>query len=52
MKRKWEAARTEAEKGGYTGRLGHLKLEDVLFINSKLREYDALTDKFGAFIHM
>ena len=52
VQRKWEAAKQEAESGNYTGRLGKLKLEDVLFVNSKLREYDALTDRFGAFIHM
>ncbi|KXT01633.1 hypothetical protein AC578_8029 [Pseudocercospora eumusae] len=51
---KWKAAKAEAEMGGgsYKGRLGKVKLEDVLFVNSKLREYDALTDRFGAFIHI
>lgn len=51
---KWHEAKAEAEKDGsiYQGRLGKLQLEDVLFINSKLREYDALTDRFGAFMHI
>lgn len=51
---KWQAAKAEAEKedGSYKGRLGKLKLEDMLFVNSRLREYDAFTDSFGAFIHM
>ena len=54
VEHKWEAAKAEYEsKGdGYRGQLGKLKLEDVLFVNKKLREYDALTDRFGAFVHM
>ncbi|RDL38828.1 p-loop containing nucleoside triphosphate hydrolase [Venustampulla echinocandica] len=28
------------------------KLEDLLFVNEKLREYDVLTDAFDAFIHI
>ncbi|KAK4499105.1 hypothetical protein PRZ48_009617 [Zasmidium cellare] len=54
VERKWKDAIQQAEKGdgSYKGRLGHLKLEDVLLINSKLREYDALTDRFGAFMHI
>ncbi|EME79825.1 uncharacterized protein MYCFIDRAFT_87978 [Pseudocercospora fijiensis CIRAD86] len=51
---KWQAAKAQAEKGdgSYKGRLGLLKLEDVLFVNRRLREYDAFTDRFGAFIHI
>lgn len=54
VENKWNAAKIEAEAPGstYKGRLGKLKLEDVLFVNDKLRGYDALTDKFGAFVHM
>lgn len=54
VERKWKDAKQQADKGdgNYKGRLGWLKLEDVMFINSKLREYDALTDRFGAFMHM
>ncbi|KAK6397065.1 hypothetical protein LTR65_007564 [Meristemomyces frigidus] len=51
---KWKDAKAEYEsKGdGYQGQLGKLQLEHVLFVNSKLREYDALTDQFGAFMHI
>lgn len=52
---KWRAAKSEADRSGdssYKGRLGKLRVEDVLFINSKLRDYDAFTDKLEAFIHM
>jgi pantothenate kinase-related protein Tda10 len=54
VEKKWRAAKAEAEDGdgSYQGRLGKLQLEHVLFVNGKLREYDGLTDKFGAFIHM
>lgn len=54
VEKKWTQAKEQAAKndGSYKGRLGHLKLEDVLFVNKKLREYDALTDRFGAFMHM
>lgn len=54
VEQEWKDAKQQAEKGdgSYKGRLGKLKLEDVLFINAKLREYDALTDRFGAFMHM
>lgn len=54
VEEKWRAAKAQAEKkdGSYKGRLGKLKLEDVMFVNRKLREYDALTDRFAAFIHM
>lgn len=54
VKGKWKAAKAEAEATGseYKGRLGKLKLDDVLFVNNKLKDYDALTGKFGAFVHM
>lgn len=53
VQHKWEMAVQEAESGdSYTGRLGRLELKHVLFINSKLKEYDVLTNRFGAFIHM
>lgn len=32
--------------------LANHKLEDLLFVNEKLRGYDALTDLFDAFIHI
>ncbi|KAK3116809.1 hypothetical protein LTR53_002444 [Teratosphaeriaceae sp. CCFEE 6253] len=52
--RKWRAAKAEYESKGdrYLGQLGKVKLESVLFVNDKLREYDALTDRFGAFMHI
>ena len=54
MESKWKAAKAEFEtKGdGYQGQLGKLELDHVVFVNRKLREYDALTDRFGAFVHM
>ncbi|EME44185.1 hypothetical protein DOTSEDRAFT_172266 [Dothistroma septosporum NZE10] len=54
VEKKWREAKAEAEKGSstYPGRLGKLELEDVLLVNSKLRAYHALTDRFGAFMHI
>ncbi|KAK5138184.1 hypothetical protein LTR08_004879 [Meristemomyces frigidus] len=54
VEQKWKAAKSDYEsKGdGYLGQLGKLELEHVLFVNRKLREYDALTDRFGAFVHI
>lgn len=54
VERKWKAAKDDFEqKGdGYRGRLGRQRLESALFVNERLREYDALTDRFGAFAHM
>ncbi|KAK5737146.1 hypothetical protein LTR17_006929 [Elasticomyces elasticus] len=54
VQRKWQAAKSEYEKkgDGYLGQLGKLQLENVQFVNARLREYDALTDRFGAFMHI
>jgi D-glycerate 3-kinase len=54
VEEKWRSAKTEYEREGegYRGQLGKQKLESVLFVNKKLREYDAFTDRFGAFVHM
>ncbi|GAB1728918.1 hypothetical protein NU195Hw_g4950t2 [Hortaea werneckii] len=54
VEQKWKAAKADFESNGdsYEGQLGKLKLEDVIFINKKLREYDALTDQFGAFMQI
>ncbi|KAK1081594.1 hypothetical protein LTR33_004551 [Friedmanniomyces endolithicus] len=54
VERKWRAAKAEYERKGaeYQGHLGKLHLESVLYVNAKLREYDALTDRFGAFMHI
>ncbi|KAK5111298.1 hypothetical protein LTR85_012193 [Meristemomyces frigidus] len=51
---KWRSAKEKCESQGdrYLGQLGKLELEHVIFVNSKLREYDALTDRFGAFMHI
>ena len=54
VERKWKAAKSEfeAKSEAYNGRLGKLQLDSVLFVNAKLREYDALTDRLGAFVHI
>lgn len=44
LKSKWEDAVRAREQGGYKGRLGHNRMEDVEFINNALREYDELTE--------
>lgn len=50
--KEWEGAVREREEGGYLGRLGWNKLEDVDFVNEALREYDQLTDQLDALIHL
>lgn len=50
--RQWEGAAREREKGGYVGRLGWNRLEDVDFVNEALRNYDQLTDQLDALIHL
>ncbi len=54
VEQKWRAARSASEKEPekYQGQLGKQRLESVLFVNKRLRDYDALTDQFGAFVHM
>lgn len=54
VEQKWSAAKSEHEQqgDGYQGQLGKQHLKSALFVNSKLRDYDALTDRFGAFVHM
>ena len=54
LEEKWKAAKDDYEKHGdeYRGQLGKQKLSSVMFVNNCLREYDALTDQFGAFVHM
>lgn len=52
LAREWEGAVREREKGGYVGRLGWNKLEDVDFVNEALRKYDQLTDQLDALIHL
>jgi pantothenate kinase-related protein Tda10 len=54
VERKWRAGQEQAEREGdvYQGRLGKLRLEDVMFVNEKLREYEGLTGRLGGFVHM
>ncbi|KAJ5632349.1 hypothetical protein N7490_008688 [Penicillium lividum] len=52
LRAKWEAAVRQKETSNYQGRLGYVKLEDVQAVNDALRQYDALTDKFDALIHI
>ncbi|KAK2811554.1 hypothetical protein FQN49_008453 [Arthroderma sp. PD_2] len=48
----WEDAVNRRSDGDYDGRLGHVKLEDVMAVNHALREYDAFTSQLDAFIHI
>jgi D-glycerate 3-kinase len=54
VEEKWNAAEADYERNGdgYKGQLGKQKLSSAQFVNSSLKEYDALTDQFGAFVHM
>lgn len=54
VEEKWRAAKQlfDSDQKSYHGQLGKQRLESVLFVNRNLREYDALTDRFGAFVHM
>lgn len=52
LREKWEAAVRQKESGNYQGRLGHVKFEDVQTVNESLKQYDALTDKLDALIHI
>ncbi|OJJ46580.1 hypothetical protein ASPZODRAFT_132650 [Penicilliopsis zonata CBS 506.65] len=50
---KWQAAVTEKERNPeYSGRLGHVKYEDVKAVNDSLKRYDILTDQLDALIHI
>jgi hypothetical protein len=44
LRAKWEAAVRQKDHGGYNGRLGHVKFEDVKAVNDALRKYDVLTE--------
>ena len=52
LRRKWQDAVKHQETGGYQGRLGLNRLEDVEFINKALSEYNPLTDQLDAMIHL
>lgn len=43
LQRKLEQAMAEKEKGGYQGRLGFHRLENLEFVNEALKKYDLLT---------
>ncbi|KAL3418299.1 kinase mug58-like protein 1 [Phlyctema vagabunda] len=45
-------AEVEAKASGPSTTLHKHRLEDLLFVNDKLREYDVMTDCFDAFIHV
>ena len=44
LEHKWLSAREKEESGHGNGQLGKLKLEDVFFVNDKLKEYDSVTE--------
>ncbi|KAJ5338736.1 hypothetical protein N7541_010700 [Penicillium brevicompactum] len=52
LRAKWEAAVRQKESGDYHGRLGHVQFEDVKAVNDALRQYDVLTNKLDALIHI
>ena len=54
VEEKWKVAEDRFQREGerYQGQLGKQKLESALFVNTSLRDYDALTDRFDAFVHM
>jgi len=54
VERRWEDAKSEQRTKGenYQGQLGKLLPGNIMFVNAKLKQYDALTDRFNAFIQM
>ena len=52
LRRKWQDAVEQQETGGYQGRLGSNRFEDVEFINGALSEYNPLTDQLDAMVHL
>ena len=52
LTQRWQDAARQKRSGGYDGRLGFHKLEDVAFINEALRRYDSITDHLDALIHV
>ena len=52
LKRKWEAAVTQTKQGGYKGRLGYVRFEDINLVNDALQKYNQLTDELDALIHL
>lgn len=45
-------SKREASKSDPNSTLWKNRLEDLLFVNEKLREYDVMTDMLDAFIHL
>ncbi|MCJ1284556.1 hypothetical protein MMC26_003889 [Xylographa opegraphella] len=52
VRRKWEEAKAKASNNNYEGRLAYNRLEDLVFVDKALMQYDALTDQFDAMIHI
>lgn len=50
LRGKWEGAVRQKEEGGYDGRLGHVRFEDVKTVNDALKGYDALTEFVPLFL--
>lgn len=44
LEQKWAEAKIKEDAGQGDGQLGKLKLEDVVFVNEKLKEYDSVTE--------
>ena len=44
VRRKWEEARAELAGNKYDGRLAHNRLEDLVFVDKALKQYDVLTE--------
>ena len=43
VKEKWEEAKMQLASGSYNGRLAHNRLEDLLFVDKALAQYEVLT---------
>ena len=41
---KWEQAKAKMGSSAYNGRLGHNRLQDLVFIDKALDQYDVLTE--------
>ncbi|MCJ1401838.1 hypothetical protein MMC11_005055 [Xylographa trunciseda] len=52
VRKKWEEAKAELASNNYQGRLAHNRLEDLVFVDKALMQYDALTNQFDAMIHV
>lgn len=52
LESRWNRAKEDATKPTYNGQLGKLSLKHIKFVNDALRDYDRLTDRLDAFIHM